>query len=289
MPIFIYALIQMQRRQEFQPLKSRSVNMIFCQTLGNLIFFTFTTLNKINSNNIWPAWKQLSDPSQYSNSLKLMIWASCFMGEFTGWLAQPMIYIPYLLRAIRLKQIWAFAEEQVTRQIVQSKERDSLNLDVFYDTNSSCRLYCIKKRYFTKILAFIFVPLLILAVASGLPGVHHFLPNVSISQCFAPTANYYVAINSAMRNMLWVQFLHNIAFFVAIFMLRDIEDQFNIIDELRKVCIVTTVCTNAYITFIVYFDTSVFVVLGWCQYLLLAESLAILYLTALNPIARSFK
>lgn len=89
--------------------------------------------------------------------------------------------------------------------------------------------------------------------------------------------------------MIWVQFLHNIAFFVAIFLLRDIEDQFNIIDELRKVCIVTTLCTAAYITFIVYFDTSVFVVLGWCQYLLLIDSLAILYLTALDPIARSFK
>lgn len=159
---------------------------------------------------------------------------------------------------------------------------------MFYDTSSSCRLYCIKKRYFTKILAIIFVPLLILAVSSGLPGVHY-LPNVSISQCFRPSTNYYVAINSAMRNMLWVQFLHNIAFFVAIFMLRDIEDQFNIIDELRKVCIVTTLCTNAYITFVLYDDTSVFVVLGWCQYLLLIESLAILYLTALNPIARSFK
>ena len=173
--------------------------MIFCQTLGNLIFFTFTTLNKINSNNIWPAWSHLSEPSHdYTNSLKLMIWASCFMGEATGWLAQPMIYIPYLLRAIRLKQIWAFAEEQVARQIVQSKERESLNLDIFYDTNSSCRLYCIKKRYFTKILYIIFVPLLILAVSSGLPGVHY-LPNISLSQCFVPSTDYYVAINHAMR------------------------------------------------------------------------------------------
>lgn len=89
--------------------------------------------------------------------------------------------------------------------------------------------------------------------------------------------------------MITVQFLHNLAFFVCIFVLRDIEDKFNIIDELRKVCLITTLCTGVYITFLVYFDTSAFVVLGWCQYLPMIDSLAILYLTSLDPIARSFK
>ena len=45
--VFIVTLILLVRRKDFQPLKSRSVRLIFISTLGNFLFFFAILLNKI--------------------------------------------------------------------------------------------------------------------------------------------------------------------------------------------------------------------------------------------------
>lgn len=80
--IFLWVLVRMRNRQHYQPLKSRSMDLIFIQTSGNLLLFLFTLGNKINSSNLWQTWALLSqDETQYSTTLQLQIYASCFMTE----------------------------------------------------------------------------------------------------------------------------------------------------------------------------------------------------------------
>lgn len=66
------------------------------------------------------------------------------------------------------------------------------------------------------------------------------------------------------------------------------EDKFSIASELRKVCITTTVCTYTYVGSQVFFYDSMFVVMGWSQYIIIVEQLVLLYWSALVPISRSY-
>ena len=79
LPIYIFSLVLLIKRRDFQPLKSRSVSLIYTSTLGNFLFFLFTMFNLIISNNIWKFWSGLDDPNK-SKRLEAGIWTSC---EFT--------------------------------------------------------------------------------------------------------------------------------------------------------------------------------------------------------------
>jgi hypothetical protein len=79
LPVYLFSLVLLIKRRDFQPLKSRSVSLIYTSTLGNFLFFLFTMLNLIVSNNIWKMWVGLDQPNK-STSLEVAIWMSC---EFT--------------------------------------------------------------------------------------------------------------------------------------------------------------------------------------------------------------
>lgn len=78
--------------------------------------------------------------------------------------------------------------------------------------------------------------------------------------------------------------LRNIAFITMFFMVRNIDDDFSIGVELRQVALVYTVCYTTYTFLILFCSGTVFVILGYSEYLLVAMSLALLYLTAWRPI-----
>ena len=79
LPVYLFSLVLLIKRRDFQPLKSRSVSLIYTSTLGNFLFFLFTMLNLLISNNLWKLWSGLDSPNK-SGALKLAIWMSC---EFT--------------------------------------------------------------------------------------------------------------------------------------------------------------------------------------------------------------
>ena len=92
-----------------------------------------------------------------------------------------------------------------------------------------------------------------------------------------------------MINVITVQFWHNLAFFACIFSLRFVEDKFTINKELRRVCGVTTVCTSFYIASLVFLGDTIWVTLGIFEYLIVLNSLIMLYLTSVDPVLRSYK
>jgi hypothetical protein len=83
--------------------------------------------------------------------------------------------------------------------------------------------------------------------------------------------------------------LHNVLFFVMLFVIRDVDDKFSIASELRKVCIISTFCLTFYTFSDLFLDTTLFVIMGWSQYLLAVMSLSLLYFTAWTPISETYK
>jgi hypothetical protein len=56
-------------------------------------------------------------------------------------------------------------------------------------------------------------------------------------------------------------------FITLIFLLREVDDTFNITSELRMVVILSIVCEQAYLGLLLFFGDSLFVILGIIQYL----------------------
>ncbi len=76
LPVYFFALVLLNKRKDYQPLKSRSVSLIVISTVGNLLYFIFLMTNKIISSNTWVMWQGLSlEPK--SKGLKASIWTSC--------------------------------------------------------------------------------------------------------------------------------------------------------------------------------------------------------------------
>jgi hypothetical protein len=96
-------------------------------------------------------------------------------------------------------------------------------------------------------------------------------------------------INKVMMEFVFFTSIRNVIFFIMIFALRKVNDDFNIAEELRQVCIVSGVFLTLYSYVIIFQNTTSFVVMGWCEYLLMSMSLALLYLTAFDPILRTYK
>ena len=70
-PFFIFALVMLHKRRDFQPLKSRSVTLIQTSTFGNFLFFVLVLAGKIIDNNYWQAWDYLGIPNKTSHQLIL--------------------------------------------------------------------------------------------------------------------------------------------------------------------------------------------------------------------------
>lgn len=78
-------------------------------------------------------------------------------------------------------------------------------------------------------------------------------------------------------------------FITLIFLLREVDDTFNITSELRMVVILSIVCEQAYLGLLLFFGYSLFVILGIIQYLQIVLCIGLLYWTAIVPLLGTYK
>ena len=104
--VYIIALVLLIKRKDFQPLKSRSVSLIFVSTLGNFLYFSTLMYNKILQNNRWNIWNDIGYKEKFDKSTQLAIELSCFFSNSQWWLFRTVWFVPYLFRCYRLHLIW---------------------------------------------------------------------------------------------------------------------------------------------------------------------------------------
>ena len=104
--VYVLALVLLIKRKDFQPLKSRSVSLIFVSTLGNFLYFSAMMYNKILQNNRWEIWKDLKSEVTFNTTTRAAIELSCFFSNSSWWLFRTVWFVPYLFRCYRLHLIW---------------------------------------------------------------------------------------------------------------------------------------------------------------------------------------
>ena len=122
---------------------------------------------------------------------------------------------------------------------------------------------CIRNRQLNMFLAIILGPIFLICLIDLGPHINIF-PVLSMSQCYDPDQNYYKYINWVMTNFVVFNTLHNLMLFAMCFLLRNIDDNFNIGKEIRYVCCVATLCLTTYTFMILFHDNTPFVTLGYC-------------------------
>ena len=276
-PLYVYALVMLHRRRDFQPLKSRSETLIFTSTLGNGLLFTLTLVNKIMSNNYWAIWGSLRTKNLDPDNPPVWLVATCQFSILAPWLAKPMFYFPYLFRSLRLMQIWSVGEEYklTAREDSQAQPK----------TSTASRLL-INERNLVFIFGIFLAPFIIItAIVTFIPQLAFLLPAFCISQCQAETSeSYYDYINSTMEIYLYHGSFQNLLLMICIFIVRKVDVTFSSVSELRWVCTIGVLCSLFESVCLLFLDKTMFVVLGYYQYATLAGLIGILYLTALSNI-----
>ena len=200
------------------------------------------------------------------------------MAQLQVWFCRPMIFFPYVLRALRLRQIWVVHQSQMCEEHGQASSKEP-------------RTFFIQEKNLIYCLYVVLVPLAILCFISAVvPELTLLLPYFNISQCaHSPNyTTYYQDINNAMLSFTISQTFRNLILFGSVFLLREIDDTFNITKELRWVIVISTVCFTAYTLTILFFGHSLFVILGFCQYFWVITCISLLYLTAIEPLLRTY-
>ena len=128
--VYIIALVLLIKRKDYQPLKSRSVTLIFASTLGNFLFFSSLMYSKILQNNQWGIWNDIESEvkKDYGTGLKAAIEISCFFSNAQSWFFRPIWFIPYFFRSYRLHQIWGMQKiyygDEFTDDVVEESGED---------------------------------------------------------------------------------------------------------------------------------------------------------------------
>lgn len=242
-----------------------------------MLYFVFLLSNKIISSNYWNYWTHLNS-SQKSSGLKTAIWVSCEISQLQVWFCRPMIFFPYVLRALRLRQIWVVHQTQICSEHGDAPTKEPST-------------FFIKEKNLIYCLYAVLVPLAILCFISAVvPELTLLLPYFNISQCSHQPlyTTYYTDINDAMLYFTISQLFLNLILFSCVFLLREIDNTFNITRELRWVIGISTVCNTTYTAMILFWGHSLFVILGFVQYLLVIVCLSLLYLTAIEPLLRTY-
>ena len=106
--VYLIALTLLIKRKDFQPLKSRSVSLIFASTLGNFLYFSALMYNKILQNNSWVVWDNIKSQTEedFSQGTNVAIELSCFFSNTQWWLFRAVWFAPYIFRSYRLHLIW---------------------------------------------------------------------------------------------------------------------------------------------------------------------------------------
>ena len=85
------------------------------------------------------------------------------------------------------------------------------------------------------------------------------------------------------------EFIICIMFFICIFVMRNIKDEFSINRELRAMAGTLFFTDSIYIGSLIFINNSKFVTLGGCQYIELFLCVSLLTITAIIPIKRSYQ
>ena len=97
-----------------------------------------------------------------------------------------------------------------------------------------------------------------------------------------------------MLDNVYFSAVHNLVFFLILFALRDIQDDFNISGELRRVVFISSICLQFYTFSLIFLNSpnedegATFVSLGYSQYILVLMSISLLYFTSLKPILKTY-
>ena len=110
-------------------------------------------------------------------------------------------------------------------------------------------------------------------------------------QCsnWANADDYYESINRAVGVAINYEFVLCTTFFFCTFMLRNIHDEFSINTEIRAMTTLLFITDTLYISCLIFFYDTYFVVLGFCEYFTVTLCLSLLYITAIKPVRLSYK
>ena len=123
------------------------------------------------------------------------------------------------------------------------------------------------------------------------------LPSMSMYQCGnwekvfddKPVDAYHKSLNISVGFYLNLEFILCTIFFGTVFWLRNIHDEFNINKEIRRMSIALYITDTLYVASLLFLYDTVFVVLGFVQYIQVACCLFLLYLTGFHKILQSYK
>ena len=191
-----------------------------------------------------------------------------------------MLYVPYILRALRLLQIWRIHKAELKNEVCDDAKARKPST------------FLINERNLNRMLAAILIPIAILCfVSSFKTKIELYLPFFGISECSGNPdyTGYYEDINVSMRQYTIAQFFRNSVFITLIFLLREVDDTFNITNELRMVVLFSIVCEQTYLCFLLFFGGTMFVIMGWVVYLQIALCMGLMYWTAVEPLLATYK
>jgi hypothetical protein len=89
--------------------------------------------------------------------------------------------------------------------------------------------------------------------------------------------------------MQYHDFFCNTLLISCIFILRKVDDMFSALQEFKWICFIMIFCSTFDLTCLLFFDKTLFVVLGYYQYVNLIGLLICLYLTAITGILQTLE
>lgn len=114
----------------------------------------------------------------------------------------------------------------------------------------------------------ILLPILAVTIASlYVENIMNFFPSFAIEECFDDEEQYQDHINSTLLISLYTNFIINSLFIVIIYVLRHVQDEFSINEELKYISIIWYVTGLVYYFFINICPYNIFVTSGSVQYL----------------------
>ena len=112
------------------------------------------------------------------------------------------------------------------------------------------------------------------------------IPSFAMMQCgdYKTVKGYEDSLNFAVACYINYEFILLTIFIVCTYKLRHIKDEFNINSELRVMTTLLLISDLLYISSILFLYDTVYVVLGFLEYIEVLLSLSLLYVTSIRPI-----
>jgi hypothetical protein len=116
------------------------------------------------------------------------------------------------------------------------------------------------------------------------------MPFFCVSQCQGNTnKNYYNYINSTMKYEIIISTIYNLIFVLCLWLLRKVHSTFSAVNEICWVVVIFAFAYAFQSACLLFLSDTLFVVMGYYEYVILVASMVCLYLTALDPIAETYE